>query len=229
MASSRSHPDPAALAAIIDHTFLKASGAPADIERLCGEARQYGFGAVMVHPCEVERCLELLRGSAVKTGTVAGFPLGQNSSAVKDYEIRDALGRGAREIDMVMNVRALQAGADDYVRAEFAALASVCRDAGAVSKVILETCYLTDMEKRRASRLAVEAGVDFVKTSTGLAGGGATTADVRLMAAAVEGKALVKAAGGIRTLADALAMIAAGAARLGTSAGVAIMHECVSV
>ncbi len=216
---------PAVLAAMIDHPFLRAAGPPVDIERLCAEAREHGFGVVMVHPCQVERCLRLLAGSRVAVGTVAGFPLGQNTSAVKDFEVRDALGRGAREIDMVLNLRALQAGEADYVRAEAAALAGACRAAGAVSKVILETGLLTDDEKRRACRLAVEAGVDFVKTSTGMAGGGATVADVRLMAEAVAGRARVKAAGGIRTLAEARAMIAAGAARLGTSAGVAIMRE----
>lgn len=216
---------PETLAAMIDHTFLKAAGDPGDIEKLCREAMQYHFGAVMVHPCEVARCVRLLAGTTVRVGTVAGFPLGQNTSAVKSFEVRGCLGNGALDVDLVMNVRALQAGDDDLVRGEMADLAEACRNAGAVSKVILETCYLTDDQKRRACRLAVEAGVDFVKTSTGLAGGGATEADVRLMAAVVGGRARVKAAGGIRKLSGARAMIAAGASRLGISASVAVMQE----
>ena len=221
-------PTAAALAALIDHTFLKSSGSDTAIDALCAEALQYRFGAVMVHPCEVARCVRLLTGSTVKVGTVTGFPLGQNTSAVKLAETRDSLARGAREIDLVMNIRALQAGDETYVRREFEELATACRTAGAISKVILETCCLTDDQKRFACRLAVEAGVDFVKTSTGLATGGATVADVRLMAAAVGGRARVKAAGGIRTLADALAMIEAGATRIGTSAGVAIIEACTA-
>ena len=221
-------PTAAALAAMIDHTFLKASGSGAAIDALCAEALQYRFGAVMVHPCEVARCVRLLAGSTVRVGTVTGFPLGQNTSVVKRFETRDSLDRGAREIDLVMNVRALQAGEEACVRREFDDLAAACRAAGAISKVILETCYLSDDQKRLACRLAVEAGIDFVKTSTGLATGGATVADVRLMADAVAGRARVKAAGGIRTLADALAMIEAGATRIGTSAGVAIIEACTA-
>jgi deoxyribose-phosphate aldolase len=221
-------PSAAALAAMIDHTFLKASGSPAAIAALCAEALQYRFGAVMVHPCEVTRCVHLLAGSTVRVGTVTGFPLGQNTSAVKRLETLDSLERGAREIDLVMNIRALQAGDEAYVRQEFDDLAGACRAAGAISKVILETCCLSDDQKRLACRIAVEAGVDFVKTSTGLSAGGATVADVRLMANAVAGRARVKAAGGIRTLAEALAMIAAGATRIGTSSGVAILAACTS-
>ena len=213
---------------MIDHTFLKASGSGAAIDALCAEALQYRFGAVMVHPCEVARCVRLLAGSTVRVGTVTGFPLGQNTSVVKRFETRDSLDRGAREIDLVMNVRALQAGEEACVRREFDDLAAACRAAGAISKVILETCYLSDDQKRLACRLAVEAGIDFVKTSTGLATGGATVADVRLMADAVAGRARVKAAGGIRTLVDALAMIEAGATRIGTSSGVAILAACTA-
>jgi deoxyribose-phosphate aldolase len=217
------HLTAAQLAAMIDHTFLKASGTPDDVERLCREAMQYHFCSVMVHPCEVVRCLRLLAGTPVRVGTVAGFPLGQNTPEVKLHEIRNSLDNGAQEIDLVMNVRALRAGDTALVRDEMSALATACRDAGAISKVILETCYLTDDQKRLACRLAVEAGVDFVKTSTGFATAGATAADVRLMSEAVAGKAGVKAAGGIRTLDDALAMVAAGATRLGCSASVAIV------
>ena len=215
---------PAELAQMIDHTFLKAFGTPADIEKLCAEAIEWRFGAVMVNPCAIERCVELLSGSPVRIGTVIGFPLGQNTSSTKAFEIRDSIDRGAQEIDMVINVRAVQAGEDEYVRAELENLAGACSDAGATSKVILENCYLTDDQKRRACKLAVEAGVDFVKTSTGFGTGGAMVADVRLMAEAVSGQAKVKAAGGIRSYEEALALIEAGAQRLGCSAGVAIVR-----
>lgn len=219
---------PAELAQMIDHTFLKAFGTPADIEKLCAEAIEWRFGAVMVNPCAIEQCVDLLSGTPVRIGTVIGFPLGQNTSSTKAFEIRDSIDRGAQEIDMVLNVRALQAGDDETVRNELENLAEACADVGATSKVILENCYLTDEQKRHACKLAVEAEVDFVKTSTGFGTGGATVADVRLMADAVAGQAKVKAAGGIRTYADAMALIEAGARRLGCSAGVAILREATA-
>lgn len=215
---------PAELARMIDHTFLKAHGAPADIERLCAEAIEWRFHAVMVNPCAIERCVGLLSGTPVRTGTVVGFPLGQSTSSTKAFEIRDSIDRGAQEIDMVVNVRAVQAGDDGYVLNELGNLAAACADAGATSKAILETCYLTDAQKRRVCELAVMAGVDFVKTSTGFGAGGATVADVRLMRDTVAGKAQVKAAGGIRSYEDAARMVEAGAVRLGCSAGVAILR-----
>ena len=217
------------LARMIDHTFLKAFGSPADIENLCAEARKWGFGAVCVHPCNIERCVDLLAGSPVRVCTVAGFPLGQMSSTAKAFEIRDSLDRGAQEIDLVVNVRAVQAGDEELVRAELGNLAEVCADAGATSKVILENCYLTDDQKCRVCRLAVEAGVDFVKTSTGFGTGGATVADVRLMKETVGDDAEVKAAGGIRTYEDAVAMIEAGATRIGASSGVAIIRRAIEL
>jgi deoxyribose-phosphate aldolase len=217
------------LARMIDHTFLKAFGSPADIENLCAEAREWGFGAVCVHPCNIERCVDLLAGSPVRVCTVAGFPLGQMSSTAKAFEIRDSLDRGAQEIDLVVNVRAVQAGDEELVRAELGNLAEVCADAGATSKVILENCYLTDDQKCRVCRLAVEAGVDFVKTSTGFGTGGATVADVRLMKETVGDDAEVKAAGGIRTYEDAVAMIEAGATRIGASSGVAIIRRALEL
>ena len=217
------------LARMIDHTFLKAFGSPADIENLCAEARKWGFGAVCVHPCNIERCVDLLAGSPVRVCTVAGFPLGQMSSTAKAFEIRDSLDRGAQEIDLVVNVRAVQAGDEELVRAELGNLAEVCADAGATSKVILENCYLTDDQKCRVCRLAVEAGVDFVKTSTGFGTGGATVADVRLMKETVGDDAEVKAAGGIRTYEDAVAMIEAGATRIGASSGVAIIRRALEL
>lgn len=218
------HPTSAQLAAMIDHTFLKPFGGAGDIERLCDEARRYGFAMVAINPAEVERCVELLRGTAVRVGAAIGFPLGQNTAAAKAFETRDAIERGAGEIDMVINIRALQAGNVDLVRAEIAVMARVCRAAGVISKVILETCYLSDEEKRLVCSIARAEGVDFVKTSTGFGPAGATAADVRLMRAAVGNQIGVKASGGVRTLDDALAMIAAGATRIGTSNSVAIIE-----
>ena len=155
---------------------------------------------------------------------VAGFPLGQMTTEAKLFEVRDALAKGAGEVDIVQNVRALQSGDAAFVRNELAQFARICRDAGAVSKVILENCYLTDAQKERACALACEADVDFVKTSTGFGTGGATVADVALMRRCVGPERGVKAAGGIRTLADARALLRAGATRLGTSAGVALVE-----
>ena len=211
------------LAQLVDHTFLKPVGDAEAVTRLCEEAREWGFATAMVSPCEVARCVRLLDGSKVRVGTVISFPLGQMTSIAKSLEIRDALDNGAREIDMVENVRALQAGDDGLVSAEFADLAAQCRSRGAVSKVILETCYLTDAQKVRACELARSAGIDFVKTSTGFGPAGATVADVALMRRTVGPGMGVKAAGGIRDWATARAMIAAGATRLGTSSGVAIV------
>lgn len=214
-------------AALIDHTFLRPYGSPEDIDRLCREAQTYGFISAAVNPAEVARCVELLNDSKVKVGAAVGFPLGQNTISSKIYEAEDAIKRGALEIDMVMNVQALQAGMTDLVRSEFQALARLCRPLGVVNKVILETCYLDDSAKRLACKLALEAGIDFVKTSTGFATGfgvaGATVADVKLMRSVVGTEMGVKAAGGIRTLNDALKMLKAGATRLGTSSGVQIV------
>ncbi len=215
---------PASLAAMIDHTFLKPFGTPADIEKLCAEARQYGFAMVAINPAEVEVCVRLLAGTPVRVGAAIGFPLGQNTPEVKACETQDALARGAGEIDTVINLRALQAGRLDVTRREIDDLVRLCRTAGAIGKVILETCYLTDDQKRTVCRLALEAGADFVKTSTGFGPAGATVEDVRLMRETVGPVMGVKAAGGIRDLATARALIAAGATRLGTSSGVAIVE-----
>jgi deoxyribose-phosphate aldolase len=209
---------------MIDHTFLRPSGGPEDIEKLCAEARQYGFAMVAINPAEVERCVRLLAGSPVRVGAAIGFPLGQNTSAVKEYENRDAIQRGAGEIDMVINIRALQGGDAALVRQEIASMVSACRASRVISKVILETCYLTDVQKNEVCRMALEEGAGFVKTSTGFGPAGATVEDVRLMRAAVGPHMGVKAAGGIRTLEAALSMITAGATRLGTSAGVTIVQ-----
>ncbi len=216
---------PTELAGMIDHTFLKPFGGPEPIEKLCAEAREYGFAMVAINPSEIARCAALLRGSKVRVGAAISFPLGQMTSAAKAFEIRDAIDKGAGEIDMVQNVRALQEGNDALVFAELKDMADVCRARGVISKVILETCYLTDEQKVRTCELAVKAGVDFVKTSTGFGTAGATAADIALMRRTVGPKMGVKAAGGIRTLESAFEMIRAGATRIGTSAGVAIVEE----
>ena len=216
---------PQELAGMIDHTFLKAYGGPEPIEKLCAEAREYGFAMVAVNAAEAERCAELLKGTKTRVGVAISFPLGQMTSAAKAFEIRDAIAKGAGEVDMVQNLRALQSGNDALVLAELEDLAKTCREHGVISKVILENCYLTDEQKVRACELAVKAGVDFVKTSTGFGTGGATVADIALMRRTVGPDMGVKAAGGIRTLDAALDMIRAGAMRIGTSAGVAIVEE----
>jgi deoxyribose-phosphate aldolase len=216
---------PSALAGLIDHTFLKPFGTPADIEKLCQEAAAYHFAMVAVNPAEVETCVRLLQGTGVRTGAAVGFPLGQNTSPVKALETRDSIQRGATEIDIVINVRALQAGRSNVVRAEIADMVRACRPAGIISKVILETCYLTDEQKREVCHIAAEEGADFVKTSTGFGAAGATAEDIALMRAAVGPEMGVKAAGGVRTLAAALDMIRAGATRIGTSAGVTIVEQ----
>jgi len=210
---------------MIDHTFLKAYGGPEPIEKLCAEAREYGFAMVAVNAAEAERCAELLKGTKTRVGVAISFPLGQMTSAAKAFEIRDAIAKGAGEVDMVQNLRALQSGNDALVLAELEDLAKTCREHGVISKVILENCYLTDEQKVRACELAVKAGVDFVKTSTGFGTGGATVADIALMRRTVGPDMGVKAAGGIRTLDAALDMVRAGATRIGTSAGVAIVEE----
>ena len=214
-----------ALAKYMDHTLLKPQATAADIDRVVEEAKSYGCASVCVNPYWVDRVARGLAGTDVKTCTVVGFPLGATTTADKVAETRTALANGADEIDMVVNVGALKGGDDDAVRADIAAVAEPVHMAGALLKVIIETCLLTDDEKRRACTLSLEAGADYVKTSTGFSTGGATVADVALMRETVGDAAGVKASGGIRTLADAEAMIAAGASRLGVSAAVSILNE----
>lgn len=211
------------LAGMIDHTLLKADATPEAVRRLCAEARQWRFASVCVNGSYVELAARELAGSGVKVCTVVGFPLGAASSAAKAAEARDAVERGADEVDMVLNVGRLKAGDDAYVQDDVAAVRKAAD--GRTLKVILETCLLTDAEKERACRICREAGADFVKTSTGFSTGGATEADVALMRAAVGPDGGVKASGGIRTRSDAERMIAAGASRIGASASVAICRE----
>lgn len=217
------------LAGIIDHTFLKAFGGPEEMERICEEAIQYGFAIVAINPAEVENCVKLLAGTKVGVGAAIGFPLGQNTVETKAFETRDAIDKGATEIDTVINVRALQGGRPEVVRCEIANMVSVCKPRGVVTKAILETCYLTNEEKVAVCRMACEEGADFVKTSTGFGPAGATVEDVRLMRDAVGHLSKVKAAGGVRDLKTALAMVEAGASRIGTSHGVAIMRRLLEI
>jgi deoxyribose-phosphate aldolase len=219
---------PEILSAMIDHTFLRPYGKPGEIEKLCDEARHYSFAMVAINPAEVTQCVRLLAGSPVRVGAAIGFPLGQNTRKVKDYETRDAIQNGAGEIDMVINLRALQSGDYSLVRNEIADMVHACQPAGVICKVILETCYLSDPEKRLVCQIAREEGADFVKTSTGFAPAGAKVEDVRLMRAEVGRQMGVKAAGGIHNLSTTRAMIAAGANRIGTSAGVKILEELLA-
>lgn len=212
------------LARMIDHTFLKPFGTAENIEKLCAEARKYNFAMVAINPAEVETCVKLLEGSPVRVGAAIGFPLGQTTTECKAFETRDAIEKGATEIDTVINVRALQKGRLDIVKKEIEDMVAICKPAGVICKVILETCYLSDTEKETVCRIAKEAGVDFVKTSTGFGTAGATVEDVALMRRVVGPEIGVKAAGGIRDLNTALAMIKAGATRIGTSSGVSIVE-----
>ena len=205
----------------IDHTLLKPEATEAQICALCDEALEYDFYSVCVNSCHVPLAVEKLSGSDVKVAAVAGFPLGAMSTSSKVFEAREAVEAGASEIDMVINVGALKEGRYEYVLHEIAALVDVCP----CLKVIIETCLLTDEEIVKACELVVQAGADFVKTSTGFSTGGATAEAVSLMRQTVGDKAKIKASGGIRTLADAKKFIELGADRLGCSAGVQIMKE----
>jgi deoxyribose-phosphate aldolase len=213
------------VASMIDHTLLKPDAARKDIEQLCREAADYKFATVCVNPTWVATCAQLLRGSGVLVTSVVGFPLGATTPDVKHFETRRAIFDGAREIDMVINIGALKSGDLRLVERDIEAVASPCREAGAVSKVIIEAALLTDEEKVTACTLAKAAGADFVKTSTGFAAGGATAADVALMRRVVGEQMGVKAAGGVRDLEGLKAMVAAGATRVGASAGVRIVQE----
>lgn len=212
------------LAGMIDHTFLKPFGTEENIQKLCAEARSYGFAMVAINPAEVTTCATLLADCPVRVGAAIGFPLGQTTTECKAFETRDAIAKGATEIDTVINVRALQKGQLDIVKREIEDMVAICRPAGVICKVILETCYLTDAEKETVCEIAREAGVDFVKTSTGFGTAGATVHDVALMRRVVGPAIGVKAAGGIRDLETALALIAAGATRLGTSSGIELVE-----
>jgi deoxyribose-phosphate aldolase len=214
---------PRDLARYIDHTLLRPDATADDVDRLCEEARAYGFAAVCVNPTWVKRCAENLRGSQVRVASVVGFPFGATTTEVKALEARRAIRDGAREIDMVINVGALKSGDQALVRRDIEKVVDACREAGAISKVIIEAALLSDEEKVVSSHLAKLAKADFVKTSTGYGPGGATAHDVLLMRETVGPKLGVKASGGIRSAEDAREMIAAGATRIGASASVQIV------
>jgi len=216
---------PAGVAAMIDHTLLKPDATRQDIESLCREAAQFKFATVCVNPTWVATAAKLLAGSGVGVCSVVGFPLGATTADVKGYETRRAIFDGAREIDMVINVGALKSGDLRVVECDIEAVTTPCREAGVLSKVIIEAALLTDDEKVTACTLAKAAGADYVKTSTGFASGGATAADVALMRRVVGAEMGVKAAGGVRDLEGMKAMIAAGATRVGASAGVKIVQQ----
>jgi len=219
-------PIAADVAALIDHTLLKPEATAAQVRQLCKEAMEFGFASVCINPSYVKLASSLLKGSSVAVCTVAGFPLGTHVPEIKALESRRAIRDGASEVDMVINIGALKGGEDDLVYRDIRAVVEACEDGRAICKVIIECALLTDDEKVRACKAARRARADFVKTSTGFASGGATAADVALMAEAVRGAGMgVKAAGGIRNLSDVKSMAAAGATRIGASAGVAIIKE----
>jgi deoxyribose-phosphate aldolase len=216
---------PGDVAGLIDHTLLKPEATRTEVEALCREAREYRFATVCVNATWVGLCVRLLQGSGVDVCSVAGFPLGATTPDVKQYEARRAVFDGAREVDMVINVGALKSADLRLVQRDIEAVTTVCRDSGATSKVIIEAALLTDDEKVTACTLAKAAGADFVKTSTGFGPGGATVADVELMRRVVGLEMGVKAAGGVKDYAALRAMVAAGATRIGASAGVRIVRE----
>lgn len=211
------------LARLIDHTILKPTSTPADVERVCEEARRYGFASVATSPWAIPLAVRFLAGSGVLAGAAIGFPLGTTTSAVKAAETAEAVQAGAGEVDMVIHLGYLKAGDHAYVYRDIRGVVKAAE--GRVVKVIIECCYLTDEEKVLASRLAEDAGAQFVKTSTGFGPSGATPEDVRLIRAAVGPGIGVKAAGGIRTLEQVERLLAAGATRIGTSSGVSILRE----
>lgn len=213
------------VASLIDHTLLKADATRQEIEQLCREAADHGFATVCVNPAWVATCAALLKGTSVGVCTVVGFPLGATVADVKHFETHRAIFDGAREVDMVINIGALKSGDLRTVERDIEAVTTPCRAAGVISKVIIEAAYLTDEEKVAACSLAKAAAADFVKTSTGFGPSGATVADVALMRRVVGQDMGVKAAGGVRDLDGLKAMVAAGASRVGASAGVKIVQQ----
>ncbi|MCY9275214.1 deoxyribose-phosphate aldolase [Bacillus haynesii] len=210
------------IANLIDHTALKPHTQKSEIKKLIEEAKTYQFASVCVNPTWVEFAAKELKGTEIDVCTVIGFPLGANTTETKAFETKDAIAKGATEVDMVINIAVLKDGDDDFVEADIRAVVEAAKGKALV-KVIIETCLLTDEEKERACRLAVAAGADFVKTSTGFSTGGATAEDIALMRKTVGPDIGVKASGGIRTKEDVETMISAGATRIGASAGVSIV------
>jgi len=211
------------IARMIDHTALKADTTEKQIIKLCEEAKEYNFASVCVNPTWIKKSAELLAGTEVKVCTVIGFPLGANTPEVKAFEVEQAIKDGATEVDMVINIGALKDGNNELVERDIKAVVDAAKGK-ALTKVIIESCLLTDEEKVRACELSVKAGADYVKTSTGFSTGGATKEDIALMRKTVGPDIGVKASGGVRNAADAEAMIAAGATRIGASAGIEICN-----
>ena len=212
------------LARMIDHTLLKQEATKEQIEKLCKEALEYNFASVCVNPTNIELAAKILKNSAVKVCTVIGFPLGANTTKVKIFETKDAIENGATEVDMVINIGKLKEKDYEYVKKDIEAVVNEAKEK-ALTKVIIETCLLTDEEKVMACKIAKEAKADFVKTSTGFSTGGATPSDLKLMRKTVGDSMGVKASGGIRTLDDALEAIKSGANRIGASASIKICTE----
>ena len=213
------------LAKYFDHTQLKPFVTNKEFELLCSEAKEYGVAMVAINPAPVVLCKNLLRGTDVHVGAAIGFPLGQTTLENKLHETRDAIQKGADEIDYVINIVELKNNNYNYIKKEMEGIVNICRENNVISKVIFENCYLTDDEKKKLCEIALEVRPDFIKTSTGFGTGGATIEDVRLMKSMVGDKIKVKASGGIKSLDDALNMIEAGAERIGTSASVKILKE----
>lgn len=211
------------LPVLIDHTVLRPEATKGDVLRLCDEAKAHGFTVIFVPPCYVDEAAAAIAGTNIQLGIPIGFPLGGHTTRTKVAEAVDAVSRGAQVLDMVLNVSRLKSGDHDAVRTDIAEV--VKATPGVEHKVILETCYLTQDEKRAACHLVVEAGAEYVKTSTGFGAAGATVADVRLLKETVAGRAKVKASGGIRDWKTTLAMLEAGADRIGTSAGLTILEQ----
>lgn len=218
-------PDDLSVAHMIDHTLLKPDATADQIAQLCFEARKYQFASVCVNPTHVKLCADLLRGTQVKVCTVIGFPLGASAPDVKAFEAQTALNDGATEIDMVINIGALKARDHELVAKDINGVVGVAHAAGALVKVIIETSLIDEEEKVIACLLSKEAGADFVKTSTGFAGGGATVEDIALMRRVVGPEMGIKASGGVKDILDAQSMVEAGATRIGASAGVKIVQE----
>ncbi|HEY5562968.1 MAG TPA: deoxyribose-phosphate aldolase [Clostridiaceae bacterium] len=216
---------PEGLANIFDQTLLKPYAMRDDFVKLCAESKIYGFKMVAINPAATELCSELLRGSNVAVGAAIGFPLGQNTIETKVFEAKDAIEKGAGEIDYVINISKLKDGNLEYIEREMYQIVKLVRSSNLISKVIFENCYLTEMEKIALCRIALKVGPNFIKTSTGFGTSGATIEDVKLMKDIVGDKIKVKAAGGIRDLKATIDMVRAGAKRIGTSAGVNIIEE----
>jgi len=211
------------LPALIDHTILRPEATRADVLRLCREAKEHGFRVIFIPPCYAAEAVAAVSGAQIRVGIPIGFPLGGHATGTKVAEALEGVRQGASVLDMVVNVSRLKSGDHDAVRQDIAEV--VCATPDAEHKVILETCYLTDQEKMTACRLAVEAGAGYVKTSTGFGVGGATVADVKLLKAAVQGRAKVKASGGIRDWKTTRELLEAGADRIGTSASLKVLDE----